>query len=239
MHGKAGQHDERPSVRHRSAIRGASGHAVIPEDTLMPQHVYVVDDDESMREAIAGLLESVGYSTSLFSNPQDLLDTLPAEPIGCMILDIRLPRISGLDLQRRLGERGITLPIIFVTGHGDIPMCVQAMKAGAYEFLVKPFRAQDLLDAVAGALEHFRQVQGQRSDIEILTKAYASLSRRERDVMARVVDGWLNKVIAADLGLSEVTVKVYRSKVLQKMGASSVAELARFAERLGGNGQPG
>ena len=195
--------------------------------------VFVVDDDASMRESLKNLIRSVGLRAELFGSAQEFLRSKhPAVP-GCLVLDVRLPGLSGLDLQRRIAEAGLQIPIIFITGHGDIPMTVRAMKAGAVEFLTKPFRDQDLLDAIQQALERDRKARDQRAEIEELRRRFASLTSRERDVMARVVAGLLNKQIGAELGTSETTVKIHRHQVMEKMGAGSLPELVRMAERLG------
>ena len=195
--------------------------------------VFVVDDDASMRESLKNLIRSVGLRAVLFASAQEFLGSKhPALP-GCLVLDVRLPGLSGLDLQRRMAEAGLQIPIIFITGHGDIPMTVRAMKAGAVEFLTKPFRDQDLLDAIQQALERDRKARDQRAEIEELRSRFASLTSREREVMVRVVAGLLNKQIGAELGSSETTVKIHRHQVMEKMGAGSLAELVRMADRLG------
>ena len=196
------------------------------------QVVFVIDDDPSMRTAIKELIEAVGRTCQTFGSGQELLDaTLPDVP-RCLVLDVRLPGLSGLNLQRELAERGIQIPIIFITGHGDIPMSVQAMKAGAVEFLTKPFRDQDLLDAIEQATERDRSARKERSEMGELGERFETLSPREREVMRLVVAGLLNKQIAAELGISEKTVNVHRSQVMQKMEADSLAQLVRMAEKL-------
>jgi FixJ family two-component response regulator len=195
--------------------------------------VFVVDDDASMRESLKNLIRSVGLRAELFASAQEFLRSKhPAVP-SCLVLDVRLPGLSGLDLQKRMAEAGLQIPIIFITGHGDIPMTVRAMKAGAVEFLTKPFRDQDLLDAIQQALERDRKARDQRAEIEELRSRFASLTPREREVMARVVVGLLNKQIGAELGTSETTVKIHRHQVMEKMGAGSLPELVRMADRLG------
>ena len=195
--------------------------------------VFVVDDDASMRESLRNLIRSVGIRVELFASAQEFLRSKHPDVPGCLVLDVRLPGLSGLDLQRRTAETGLQIPIIFITGHGDIPMSVRAMKAGAVEFLTKPFRDQDLLDAIQQALERDRKSRDQRAEIAELRDRFASLTSRERDVMARVVAGLLNKQIGAELGTSETTVKIHRHQVMEKMGAGSLPELVRMADRLG------
>jgi RNA polymerase sigma factor (sigma-70 family) len=195
--------------------------------------VYVVDDDSSVRRAIKRLLESVGLQVELFGSAQEFVTgkTRPNVP-SCLVLDIRLPGISGLDFQHKLAKANIHIPIIFITGHGDIPMSVRAMKAGAVEFLTKPFRDQDLLDAIQLALEKDRARRQLEAKIAVLQERFESLTPREREVVDRVVRGMLNKQIAAELGTAENTVKVHRSRAMEKMQAQSLAELVRMVERL-------
>ncbi len=195
--------------------------------------VLVVDDDESIREALSDLLRSVGLEVMAFAATQALLDAkLPDRPT-CLVLDVRLPGPSGLDLQSHLAKSGNSLPIVFMTGHGDIPMTVQAMKAGATDFLTKPFRDQDMLDAVIAALERDRARRREEESLQDLQALEASLTPREREVMAGVVKGLMNKQIAGDLGISEITVKLHRGSVMRKMQARSLADLVRMAEHLG------
>jgi len=194
--------------------------------------VFVVDDDESMRESLDSLLRSVGLKTEVFSSSNDFLQSPPPNKPACLILDVRLPGLSGLELQTELKERGIEIPIIFLTGHGDIPMSVRAMKAGAIEFLTKPFREQELLDAVGQAIARDRERRRKRSEIAELSRRYEKLTPREREVMALVVAGLLNKQIAFELGVSEVTVKLHRGQMMHKMESESVAELVRMSEKL-------
>src|SRR3984893_18107702 len=195
--------------------------------------VFVVDDDPSVCRAIRRLIGSVGLQVELFGSAQEFLRSKRADGPGCLVLDIRLPGISGLDFQRQLAEANIHIPIIFITAHGDIPMTVRAMKAGAVEFLTKPFRDQDLLDAIHVALERDRTRRQQAAEIATLRKRLESLTPREREVLPLVVSGFLNKQIAGEIGTSENTVKVHRSQLMRKMGADSLAELVRLAERIG------
>jgi FixJ family two-component response regulator len=195
--------------------------------------VFVVDDDEGMRQSLKNLVGSVGLRVGTFGSAQEFLRSKPIDVPGCLVLDVRLPGLSGLDLQKRMADAGIEIPIIFITGHGDIPMTVQAMKAGAVEFLTKPFRDQDLLDAIQQALERDRMARKQRAEIEELHGRFDSLTPREREVMGLVVAGLLNKQIAGELGTSETTVKIHRHQVMEKMSAGSLAELVRMADRLG------
>jgi RNA polymerase sigma factor (sigma-70 family) len=195
--------------------------------------VYVVDDDPSVRRAIKRLIESEGYQVELFGSAQEFLQARRSDVPSCLVLDIRLPGTSGLTLQRQLDEADIHIPIIFITGHGDIPMTVRAIKAGAVEFLPKPFRDQDLLDAIHLALDGDRARRQDEREIASLRERLESLTPREREVLPLVVSGWLNKQIAAEIGTSESTVKVHRSQLMRKMGADSLAELVRLAERIG------
>ena len=195
--------------------------------------VFVVDDDSSVRDSLRRLITSVGFLVEVFPSAQAFMRARRPDAPGCLVLDVRLPGLSGLDLQRELADTDAALPIIFLTGHGDIPMSVRAMKAGAVEFLTKPFREQDLLDAIRHAIERDRALRTERQELTELRGRYASLTRRERDVLARIVAGLLNKQIAGELGTTEATVKEQRAHVVQKMTAGSVAELVRFASRLG------
>jgi FixJ family two-component response regulator len=194
--------------------------------------IFVVDDDASMREALQRLLRSVGLQVTTFASAREFLDHRGADVPGCLVLDVRLPGLSGLDLQHELAAAQMDLPIIFMTGYGDIPMTVQAMKAGAVEFLTKPFRDQDLLDAIQQALERDRVAWRRRAALAAVRQCYDRLTPREREVMRFVVAGWLNKQIAAELGTSEIMVKVHRGQVMRKMQAASVADLVRMAAHL-------
>jgi len=194
--------------------------------------VFIIDDDARMRAATDRLLKTVGLHSESFATPQDFLrHKLPNVP-SCLVLDVRLPGISGLDLQHKLNEMGVQIPIIFITGHGDIPMTVQAMKSGAVEFLTKPFRDQDLLDAIQQALQRDAEERQQQTEIAELKERYAKLTAREREVMGLIVSGMLTKQIASTLGTSEVTATVHRGQVMHKMQANSPAELGRIAEKL-------
>ena len=197
------------------------------------QVVFVIDDDASMRDAVSRLLNAVGLTVQTFASAREFLaGRLPDVP-GCAVLDVRLPGLSGLDLQREMVERGIHIPVVFITGHGDIPMSVQAMKAGAVEFLTKPFRDQDLLDAVRSGIQLDRKAREERAELAELRDCVRQLTQREQEVMSLVVSGLLNKQIALQLGTSEKTIKIHRSQVMRKMRATSLADLVRMSQKLG------
>jgi RNA polymerase sigma factor (sigma-70 family) len=196
--------------------------------------VFVVDDDPSVRSSLKFLLSSVGLQVESFESAETFLQRKPADAPSCLVLDVRLRGLSGLDFQRELAARNIRIPIVFVTGHGDIPMSVRAMKAGAIEFLTKPYRDQDLLDAVRVALERDRARREEEKDLTDLRQRFDSLTPREQEVISMVVSGMLNKQIAGELGTAENTVKVHRSRAMEKMNAQSFADLVRMIEKLKG-----
>lgn len=196
------------------------------------QAVHVVDDDMGLRQALDSLFRSVGYRTRLYGSAAEFLESGNARAAGCLVLDVRLPGLSGLDLQGQLNEAGVTMPVVLMTGHGDIPMTVQGMKAGAVDFLPKPFRDQDMLDAVASALARGVAARTERGRFDGLRTRFATLSPREQEVMARVAAGKMNKQIAFDLGLSVITVKIHRGNAMRKMGAGTLAGLVKMAEAL-------
>jgi FixJ family two-component response regulator len=194
--------------------------------------VYVIDDDQGVRDALSSLLRSVGIGFETFGSTSEFMQTQLAEAPSCLVLDIRLPGVSGLDFHAQLAKSGIKMPVIFMTGHGDIPMSVRAMKAGALDFLAKPFRDQDMLDAVFAAIEIDRKQMKSDQGLADLSAHYATLTAREKEVMSFVAKGLMNKQIAGELGLSEITVKIHRGQVMRKMGVRSLADLVRAAEKL-------
>ena len=194
--------------------------------------VFIVDDDRSMRQAVQDLVESVGLRAESFATGQEILNRQLTSDPSCLVLDVRLPQMSGLDFQRRLNEIGMQIPIIFITAHGDVPMSVRALKSGAVEFLTKPFRDQDLLDAIQQALQRDRAAREQQAEVHVLDGRYQALTAREREVMGLVVFGMLNKQIASEIGASEATIKIHRGNVMQKMQAGSLIELVRMADKL-------
>jgi FixJ family two-component response regulator len=195
--------------------------------------VYVVDDDPAVRRSLVRLLRSVGYTVNSFASPLEFLDFQHPDAPRCLILDVKMPGLSGLELQERLADKEISCPIIFITGHGTVPMSVRAMKAGAVDFLEKPFDSEDLLNAISGAIERDRQARREQKELRRLQKRLETLTPREYEVFGFVVAGMLNKQIAFDLGTSEKTIKVHRARVFEKMGATSLADLVRLAEKLG------
>ncbi len=207
-----------------------------PAEKPVQPTIYVVDDDDGMRRALDTLLSTVGYKTAVFSRPSEFLSQFKPETHGCLVLDIRMPEMSGLEVQQHLNRMGSMLPVIFITGHGDVPMAVQAMKEGAFEFIQKPFRDQDLLDRINHALKQdaeYRSTAARRSEVQ---HRLESLTPREKQVMDFIVEGSANKVIAIDLGLSERTVEIHRAKVMEKMAARSVAHLVKLHMTLSDQG---
>ena len=194
--------------------------------------VFIVDDDAGLRQAIHDLVESVGLRAQSFASGEDFLRAKHTSRPSCLVLDVRLPQMNGLDFQRRLVETGVEIPVIFITAHGDIPMSVRALKSGAVEFLTKPFRDQDLLDAIHQALERDRVADEQQAGLHILEERFHTLTAREQEVMSLVVSGMLNKQIASGIGAAEATVKIHRGNVMRKMQAGSVVDLVRMADKL-------
>ena len=209
------------------------------EDELKNQPVvFVIDDDTSMREALTSLFRSIGLLVEVFASAPEFLASKRPDVASCLVLDVRLPGLSGLDFQAELAKANIHIPIVFMTGHGDIPMTVRAMKAGAVEFLPKPFRDQDMLDAVQVGLERDRNRRKDASDVSRLKSSFDSLTPREQEIMGFVASGLMNKQIAGEIGVSEITVKVHRGSVMRKMGAKSLADLVRMADALGVRSKP-
>jgi FixJ family two-component response regulator len=202
------------------------------QETIEPSIVYIVDDDESLRSALDSLCRSVGLRTRTYASTREFLDAKQGELAGCLVLDVRLPGISGLDFQSQLAELGINLPVVLITGHGDIQMSVRAMKAGAVDFLAKPFRDQELLDAVTAAIERDRKRRMAEAGADLIRDRFLTLSPREQQVMMLVTAGKMNKQVAGDLRLSEITVKIHRGAAMRKMGARTLADLVRMADAL-------
>ena len=211
---------------------------MVQEKAVPDTTIFVVDDDDGMRRALGTLLSTVGYKTALFALPSQFLARFKADEPGCLILDIRMPEMSGLEVQQQLNRAGAMLPVIFITGHGDVPMAVQAMKEGAFQFIQKPFRDQELLDHINHALQFDRDNRKDLAARAEVQRRVETLTPREKQVMDLVVEGQANKVMAIDLGLSERTVEIHRAKVMEKMGARSVAHLVKMNLTLTGKSQP-
>ena len=202
------------------------------QETIETSIVYIVDDDESLRCAVDSLCRSIGLRTRTYASAREFLDAKPGELAGCLVLDVRLPGISGLEFQSQLAELGIHLPVVLITGHGDIQMSVRAMKAGAVDFLAKPFRDQELLDAVTAAIERDRKRRVADRGVDLIRERFLTLSPREQQVMMLVTAGKMNKQVAGELGLSEITVKIHRGAAMRKIGARTLADLVRMADAL-------
>jgi FixJ family two-component response regulator len=215
------------------AFVDATGRVMTSKATEPPPAVFVVDDDASVREALDALFRSIGLQSKTFGSAAEFLQNKLPDAPSCLVLDVRLPGLSGLDFQTELAAAGLHIPIIFMTGHGDIPMTVKAMKAGAVEFLPKPFRDQDMLDAVQQALERDRERREHNSGLAKLKSSFDTLTPREQEVMGLVTAGLMNKQVAGEIGVSEITAKVHRGNIMRKMGAKSLAELVRMADALG------
>jgi FixJ family two-component response regulator len=211
----------------------------MPQDSSPASVVHIVDDDDSIRVGLDILFRSVGHQTRSYGSASEFLKRSRDDLPGCIVLDVRLPGTSGLDLQEQLSDLGVGLPVILITGHGDIPMTVRAMKAGAVDFFPKPFREQDILDAVAAAIDRDRKRRAADTGASIIRDRFATLSPREQQVMSLVTAGKMNKQVAADLGLSVITVKIHRGAAMRKMGARSLADLVRMADTLGAKASPG
>jgi FixJ family two-component response regulator len=210
----------------------------MPQDTSQAGVVHIIDDDNSVRVGLDILFRSVGHQTRSYGSAGEFMNSSQEDLAGCIVLDVRLPGTSGLDFQEQLSDLGIQLPVILITGHGDIPMTVRAMKAGAVDFLSKPFREQDILDAVAAAIARDRKRRAADTDASLIRDRFATLSPREQQVMSLVAAGKMNKQVAADLGLSVITVKVHRGAAMRKMGARSLADLVRMADTLKAQASP-
>jgi FixJ family two-component response regulator len=216
-----------------ASISATAEQSAMPDQIQSAPIIYIVDDDADVREGLRDLLQSVGLKSETFSSTTAFLKSRLADQVSCLILDVRLPGLSGLDFQAEIAKEQIKVPIIFITGHADVPMSVKAMKAGAVEFLTKPIREQDLLDAVGVALDRDRARRQHEEEMQALRAQYDSLSNREREVMSLVVAGLMNKQAAAEIGISEVTLKVHRHNIMKKLRARSLADLVRMADRLG------